>query len=161
MGQDINLDFLDEYNRVDKILKDMYPDGDHSLSGAFQYCEDMRKNAPYAKQIAKWENDRRELDRLRRARNDVSHEPGLLRTNVFTEEDIFWIQDFHHRLLSQTDPLALLRKEKLRSTQLRPTPRRISGHTSPAHRKERSGTGCLLTAIAIIIVVAALLLFFL
>lgn len=163
MGQDINLDFLDAYNRVEKILKDMYRDDDPSLSGAFQYCEDMRKHAPYARHIAHWEAERAELDRLRRARNNVSHEPGLLRANIFTEEDILWIEDFGDRLVAGTDPMALLHKKeaKRRAVSLPKTTPLPTPRTAPVHRKNPSGTGCLLALSGAVLVVTVLLIIFL
>lgn len=101
----LNFVFFEEYKRLEVLCNDMY----QVHNGVTQYIENM-KSVPYYDycSIAYWDSDLKNLKRLRHIRNHLSHTPGAFAENICTLNDIRWLQNFHRRILAQTDPLALL-----------------------------------------------------
>ncbi len=127
MSLETNSRFIEEYNYLDDILKDMYPCDIQSKLGVTRYLEDMKsKEYSGACRIQSWEEDYERLRYLRNNRNDAIHN-NMLNSNLFDNEDICWIIDFKKRVLSATDPLSLLEKA------YKPNPPKIQTSKTQAH----------------------------
>lgn len=100
IGTEVKL--FDEYKRVDNICRDMFS----SQSGVSQYITEMERNSFRGRyMVSSWDRDYRRLKRIRWLRNQIAHESSATDCN---EEDVTWLEEFHHRLLECQDPLALL-----------------------------------------------------
>ncbi len=101
--------FIEEFNYLDDVLKDMYPNDVPSKLGVTRYLEDMKtKELLGLYRVQNWAKDYERLKSLRNLRNDAIHK-NLLGANLFDDEDICWIIDFKRRIFSRQDPLSLLR----------------------------------------------------
>ena len=106
---DLNSVFLEEFKRLDKILREMY----QGEKGVTNYIHDMKSIPVYeSRQIPNWKHDLKRLKELRDIRNQLSHEVGTLNVEMCTQEDIRWLKEFYRRIIRRSDPLALLRREK-------------------------------------------------
>lgn len=101
----LNYAFFEEYKHLDKLCGELYQD-QHGIS---RYIDDM-KNVPVniSRCIPEWKEDLEQLIRLRHIRNHLAHTEGAFHDKVCTQRDIEWLQEFHRRIMSQTDSLALL-----------------------------------------------------
>ncbi len=101
----INYIFFEEYKRLNKLCSELYGD----QNGISHYIDDM-KNVPGTdcRYISGWKDDLSQLIRLRHIRNHLAHAEGAFDEGICTYRDIEWIQEFHKRILNQSDPLALL-----------------------------------------------------
>lgn len=99
--------FFDEYTRLDNLCRDLY----RTDAGVTSYIENM-KSTPWreAHNVRGWEDDLKQLHHLRHIRNHLAHTPGAFCQAFCTQEDIYWVDNFYQRLLSRTDPIALLQK---------------------------------------------------
>lgn len=106
--ENINYTFFDEYARFDKLCSEMY----ESNYGVTNYIDDM-KSRVYAEysHIYGWDNDLKQLVRLRHIRNQLAHDPGAFNENLCTAQDIEWLKSFYDKIISRNDPLALIRKQ--------------------------------------------------
>lgn len=60
--------------------------------------------------VSGWKSDLKNLKHYNWIRNQISHEPGCTEENMCNPEDARWLDDFYHRIMNQTDPLARYRK---------------------------------------------------
>lgn len=67
--KELNTDFYDEYKRLDKFCRDMFSGQD----GA-EYIKQMENNALYRYYVPTWDEDLRQLKRMRHLRNQLAHE---------------------------------------------------------------------------------------
>ena len=105
---DLNQTFLNEYIRLEKICKDQYKDlPKEELRGIWNYIQDMR-NTPLhiSRSIPNWDFHLQELDRLRKTKNNWSHEEDGTKYMPFTQADIEYLRDFRESILNQTDPIS-------------------------------------------------------
>lgn len=101
----LNMRFLEEYKRLDKLCKEIY----RADRGISSYIDDMKaSNRSGNYTIPGWSSDLDQLIRLRHLRNKLTHEVGTTDLPICTENDIQWVADFHSRILSRTDPIAKL-----------------------------------------------------
>ena len=123
---ELNIRFMDLYKVVDCFIRDAYG----SQQGVTEYLRLMEQNAFEGNRfVPTWKNDYDMLVRLRKIRNQFSHEVGF-DVGICEVSDYHWLEDFKDRLFSASDPLAVLRKakekERYRQAQLRkqqsPTP---------------------------------------
>lgn len=103
--RDLNIDFMDLYKRTDRFIKDAYS----STEGVSEYIRSMeysfnRGNA----NIKGWKSDFDNLKHIRWIRNQLAHEVSY-DSDICTESDYEWLDDFYKRLFSSTDPLGALR----------------------------------------------------
>lgn len=107
---------FDEFKRVDNICRDMF----FGQSGISQYITEMEQNSFYGRSaVSSWDMDYHMLKRVRLLRNQIAHDSSATECS---EEDADWLEEFHSRLLTQNDPLALLEKakqERLRAQAMR------------------------------------------
>lgn len=111
----LNYDYFEEYKRLDKLCCDMY---NTSHNGVTHYIDDM-KATPYSTyhRIPNWESDFKRLQQLRHIRNILAHTEGAFYEEQCTQSDIDWIHSFVKRILTQSDPLALLHQNsKMQNT---------------------------------------------
>ena len=102
-GQDSR--FFEEYKRLDKLCGERL----RSRNGVSAYIAEMERKAARGRTaVPSWASDDKALKHLRWVRNRLAHESAESR--VSTAEDLAVLQEFHRRLLSGQDPLALLEK---------------------------------------------------
>lgn len=101
----LNYAFFEEFKRLDKLCGELYGE-QHGLS---KYIDDMRNVPGYdCRSIPGWDADLEQLVRLRHIRNNLAHTEGAFQEEMCTQKDIDWLREFHGRILSQSDPLAML-----------------------------------------------------
>ncbi len=104
--RDLNVDFMDLYKSVDRFIRDAYS----STEGVSEYLRRMEQNHSKGwRCVAAWDADYDKLKRLRRIRNQLSHEVGY-DSDICGEADYDWLEAFKARLFSAKDPLAALNK---------------------------------------------------
>ena len=102
MNKEILL-FLETYKKLDELCKQVLS----SERGISEYIEEMSNDKQSHFKIISWENDYKQLKKMRWIRNKLVHEPNSFEDNLFTEEDIVWLQNFHSRILECRDPFSL------------------------------------------------------
>ena len=129
----LNYEFFDEFKALDNLCRDMYGKSIDNKLGVTRYLEDMdEKSYRGAYCVPNWTFDYKQLKSVRNLRNELAHSQGTFSVEMCTQEDIDFIRSFRERILSQTDPIALLRKQSDR-------PRRtVDTHTHPTYRPQRS-----------------------
>lgn len=147
-------EFFDEYKRVDAICRDMFG----AEKGVTTYIEHMKKASISLRfSVSSWQNDYRQLMRMRWLRNVISHENVL---SECTQEDLMWLRDFHQRILCGQDSLAgaerVRREGEQRIKSVTPKPA-----AAPAPNRERKNdnnkndTSNILWVVVTIIIIAA------
>ena len=104
----IILDFLEEYNSLDELCKQILS----NEKGISAYINEMNKEQNNHSSIACWENDYRQLKKMRGIRNRLVHESNSFQDNLVTIEDIKWLHTFYSRIINCTDPFSLLYKSR-------------------------------------------------
>ena len=99
-----DMEFFSEYKAVEHICKDMYGDG--AVKAYIEETESCKSSEKIF--INNWDKKLRTLKHLKWLRNQIAHENDSYEV---TEQDIADIKAFHNDLLTQQDPLTLLRKE--------------------------------------------------
>ena len=102
----LNLKFLENYKRLDSLLKDMYK----SERGVYEYIKDMEGIETSAVFVDDWFSNLKQLKKFKAIRNCLSHEVGSFEEELCSESDIRWLDDFRESLINQTDPLSLYEK---------------------------------------------------
>ena len=98
--------FLEEYKRLDHLCGDLFG----CPFGVTAYLNQMKRDTFIGHRVPNWDADYRMLKRFRHLRTQLAHEEGTFETLDISQRDIADIRAFHKRILSQTDPLALLKK---------------------------------------------------
>lgn len=159
---------LDEFKRVDIICSDMFL-CQHGIS---RYIDEMERTSPLERHtILSWNEDYRNLKRIRWLRNQIVHDTTATDCNLC---DVEWLEDFHARILTQQDPLAALRKirqtqpktsrpsqNRPASTQSKPlqsySPTPSKPLENPNHLKHFRNFGFLLWTAVVIVIIAMLI----
>lgn len=152
----LNYAFFDKFKRLDRLCRDIYgTTPDHKL-GVTLYLEDMEQNSYQgALKVTNWMSDYNHLKKVRNARNEIAHSDEPLDYDLCTEEDIDFVESFQERILSRTDPLALLRKQTIQVRQpstTQPTTRNAKRQTNYTPRQE--SVGCLGLVVSALVVIA-------
>ncbi len=101
----LNYVFFEEFKRLDRLCGELYGE----QRGISKYIDDMRNVPRYdCRNISGWDADLEQLVRLRHIRNNLAHTEGAFQEEMCIEKDIDWLKEFHRRVLSQSDPLAML-----------------------------------------------------
>ena len=105
----INIVFLEEYKRLDSLLKD-FSEGDEA--GVTKYINQM-DITPMDKQllVESWYYDYKTLKHLRWVRNKLAHDEGSLDEELCTEDDINWLKGFYQRILDKDDPFSIIEEK--------------------------------------------------
>ena len=102
-----NINFLEEYKRLDNLCRQIYRIDNES--GVTSYINDMNTRSLQERtKIPDFNSSLQRLKYLRGLRNKITHELDTLNRNMCTQTDIDWIMDFYDRILHQEDPLAQL-----------------------------------------------------
>ena len=136
--------FLDSYKRLERLCRDVMDD-DRRLSA---YIDEMVRLTDGSRRVSGWDRDLKQLKHYRWVRNQIVHDPDCSEENMCGPEDVRWIEDFHARIMNQTDPLALYR----RVTQERESREQVRD-TGPGGRLgERSGCLTVLACVGFVLV---------
>ena len=157
---------FEEYKQVDKFCRDMFS----SQSGVTQYITEMERLASYGRSvIPSWNDDYHMLNHVKSLRNKIAHESGATECN---ENDAAWLENFHRRLLTRQDPLALLNNAN-RERSIYPTRREMKSNPysdqwmyrnvdlqEKKDSSDRTGAALIVLIVLIIFTAAALFLVF-
>ncbi len=149
------MSFIDAYKKLEKLCSEIYNDN-HGVSS---YIDEMINNPIGSRYVAGWDEDLKQLKHYRWVRNQIVHEPGCTEVDMCEPDDTEWINNFHSRIMTASDPLALYRKARTP----KPTPRTqqtYSYEPSNYTYSQRSSSpqkfaGCLTFIVGILLVVAA------
>lgn len=149
------LDFLEAYKNLDELCKQILS----NESGISQYIIEMECEEQEHKGVPGWDNDYKQLKRMKKIRNKLVHDTDSFEQQLFSEEDIEWLKSFRSRILQLTHPFALLDQLKMNSAKTTgrkeihsKTEVRQEVHTNitpPTNRKSRRVkivVGCVLLA---------------
>ena len=107
----LNLEFQEEYKRLDRLCKDYLS----SAEGVSEYIRQMESTPPYNRRyVFTWEDDYKQLKHVRWVRNQLAHEVGTLSSDICTEDDLDWVQSFNNRIMNGNDPFTIMRKAKIK-----------------------------------------------
>jgi len=116
MSNNINIEFFDEYKRLDKLCSDMYG---KSSGGVTSYINDMASvSSSDAQKILNWHSTYNKLKSLRHIRNQMAHGEGSFDDYVCSYDDIEWLRDFRNKIMNVSDPLAIYRSNMEMKKQL-------------------------------------------
>lgn len=116
MSHNINIEFFDEYKRLDKLCSDMYG---KSSGGVTSYINDMESvSSSDAQKILDWHSTYNKLKSLRHIRNQMAHGEGSFDDYVCSYDDIEWLRDFRNKIMNVSDPLAIYRSNMEKKKQL-------------------------------------------
>ena len=136
--------FLDSFKRLERLCRDVMAD-DRRVSA---YIDEMIRLTDGSRRVSGWDRDLKQLKHYRWVRNQIVHDPDCSEENMCGPEDVRWIEDFHARIMNQTDPLAMYR----RVTQGREAHEQVRD-TGPGGRLgERSGCLTVLACVGFVLV---------
>ena len=159
----LNYEFFDEFKALDNLCRDIYGESVDNKLGVTLYLEDMnRKSYQGAFNVSDWMSDYTQLKNARNMRNELAHSRNSMTVDICSQEDIDFIRSFRTRILNQTDPIAMLRKQ---STQARPSstiqPKKQSQSTYTYTTPSKTPVGCLGIVASFLVVVACVIAFLL
>ena len=159
----LNYEFFDEFKALDNLCRDIYGKSIDNKLGVTLYLEDMdRKAYQGAFKVSSWISDYNHLKSVRNTRNELAHSRNSMTVDICSQEDIDFVRYFRTRILNQTDPIAMLRKQ---STQPPPTstsqpkqqPQQTYTYTTP----RKTPAGCLGIVASFLVVVVVCVIAFL
>ena len=116
MSNNINIEFFDEYKRLDKLCSDIYG---KSSGGVTSYINDMASvSSSDAQKILDWHSTYNKLKSLRHIRNQMAHGEGSFDDYACSYDDIEWLRDFRNKIMNVSDPLAIYRSNMEMKKQL-------------------------------------------
>ena len=108
----LNYEFFDEFKALDNLCRDIYGESIDNKLGVTLYLEDMdRKAYQGAFKVSGWTSDYNRLKSARNIRNELAHSRNSMSVDICSPEDIDFVHSFRIRILNQTDPIAMLRKQ--------------------------------------------------
>ena len=147
--------FIDSYKRLAKLCSEIYTDN-HGISS---YIDEMTNNPMGSHYVRGWEEDLKQLKHYRWIRNQIVHEPGCTEENMCESDDAQWLDNFHSRIMSADDPLALYRKARNPQTTQKPKQTRSTEYTYPQYKKTASQpAGCLTFLVGALLVIVSVVL---
>ena len=128
----INIEFQEEYKRLDRLCKDCL----NSKEGVSEYIRQMETTPIRDRNyVPTWNEDYKQLKHARWIRNQLSHEVGTLECDFCTDEELGFVIAFYNRILRGDDPFSIIQ----RSTQFKQ--KHYSNQSSKqdnSHRKEET-----------------------
>ena len=104
MMDTIQIELLEEYKYADVICRDMLG----AEKGVTDYIEQLNETPVTVRYwLTEWNDEYRQLKHIRWLRNQITHSTGYVEC---TQSDLDWLKDFHNRLLTQQDLLAMARQ---------------------------------------------------
>lgn len=108
MPQNLNIEFFNEYKRLDKLCSEIY--GENS-GGVTSYINDMEHTSTLGvSNIPEWDATYNKLKSLRHTRNQMAHGEGSFEDYECDYDDIKWLRDFYEKIMNVSDPLAIYRR---------------------------------------------------
>ena len=158
----LNYEFFDEFKALDNLCRDIYGESIDKKLGVTLYLEDMDRNAYQGTfKVSSWISDYNLLKSARNMRNELAHSRNSMMVDICSQEDIDFVRSFRTRILDQTDPIALLRKQPTRP---RPTSTsQPQQHQQPNYtytNPQKTPTGCFGIVASFLVVVACVIAFF-
>lgn len=98
---------VEKFGKLEKLCNEQYGDT-HGVTLYISDMEALRSSDPRTFKTCDY--DCRRLKEIRDKRNKLSHGDVSFDTPYATSEDIEFVINFRERILSQTDPLAMLRR---------------------------------------------------
>ena len=93
MSNNINIEFFDEYKRLDKLCADMYG---KSSCGVTSYIDDMASvSSSDVQKILDWYSTYNKLKSLRHIRNQMAHGECSFDDYECSYDDIKWLRDLY------------------------------------------------------------------
>ena len=162
----LNYQFLEEYKLLDNLCRDIYGTTPDNKLGVTLYLEDMdRKGNHGSIKIPEWTSDYNHLKNIRNARNELVHSRNSISYDICSQYDIDFIRSFKTRILNQTDPIALLRKQTSKTHtpyyQQGYNPQPTYSQPQNTHNVSRGTHAGCLSIIALFLIVAACIIAFL
>lgn len=161
----LNYRFFEEFKFLDNLCRDIYGKSTDNKLGVTLYLEDMDKN-PYKgpTKVPNWTSDYDKLKRARNIRNEIAHSNNSDTYDLVSQEDIDFVRSFRKRIIDQTDPISLLRKQTMQQA-----PHYNSSYNQQVHTQESytpstpnvTNTGCLCIIATFLIIVACVVAFLL
>lgn len=158
----LNYTFFEEFKALDNLCRDIYGKSIDNKLGVTLYLEDMdRKTSQGSFKVSGWASDYNHLKSARNMRNELAHSRNSMTIDICSQEDIDFVRSFKERILSQTDPVAMLRKQ---SSPIRPSsasqPQQQPQTTYTYTTTNKTSAGCL-SVLALLLIVAACIIAFL
>ena len=146
------MSFIDSYKRLEKLCSEIYDDN-HGVSS---YIDEMINNHIGSRYVCGWDEDLKHLKHYRWVRNQIVHEPDCSEENMCEYGDSEWLNDFHSRIMSGNDPLALYRKARNPRVTQKPKETQTNEYTYPKYNQRSAPrtTGCLTYLIGVLLVIA-------
>lgn len=106
--KDINYELIEKFGALEKICNQIYGE----KHGVTAYIDDMTENNNLGEVYVRgWSDFLQALKDIRHKRNQLSHGDVPFSSEYAQEDDLKFIDDFHELILTQKDPLTVLRKE--------------------------------------------------
>ena len=106
--KDTNYELIEKFGSLEKICNQIYSE----KHGVTAYIDDMTENNDLGEVYVRgWSDFLQALKDIRHKRNQLSHGDVPFSSNYTQKDDLKFINDFHELILTQNDPLAVLRKE--------------------------------------------------
>ena len=142
--------FINSYKQLEKLCNEIYGDN-HGISS---YIDDMSKLTSASYYVSSWDDDLKQLKHYRWIRNQIVHEPNCTEENLCEYEDAKWLENFHSRIMSGTDPLALYRKARSSQVTQKPKQAKSTEYVYTEYKRTPSKpTGCLTYLMEILLIV--------
>lgn len=125
--------FLDSYKRLEKLCREVMGE-ERAISAYIDAMQNLPNGAFY---VSGWNADLKTLKHYRWIRNRIVHDPNCTEQNLCQPCDGQWLEQFHARILRQTDPLALYRK----ATCPNPPKKPAMSHQSPQEKQQKTLSG--------------------
>lgn len=157
----LNYEFFDEFKALDNLCRDIYGESIDKKLGVTLYLEDMdRKASQGAFKVFGWASDYNQLKNARNMRNELAHSRNSMTVDICSQEDVDFVRSFRTRILNQTDPIAMLRKQSAQPRSSSTSQSELQSHSTYAHNtSSRKPVGCLGIAASFLVILACIIAF--
>ncbi len=105
----LNVEFIEEYKRLDNLCKQCFD----SKDGVTEYISQMESEWDKGiKSVNDWQSIYKKLKHVRYIRNQLAHDSGTLNSNIVEKDDLDFVKDFYNQIIKTKDPLTLSSKAK-------------------------------------------------
>lgn len=157
----LNYEFFDEFKALDNLCRDIYGNSIDNKLGVTLYLEDMEEKAYQgAHKVFGWTSDYNQLKYARNMRNELAHSRNSFSDDICSQEVIDFIRAFKARILNQTDPIAMLKKQANPTRPSSGSQQKRQPQTSyPQAPQNKAPAGCLGIIASFIVVIACIIAF--